>query len=86
MKVKELLSSPEIWAQGGDVWNKNVHCLGTAIEACYPSEECKQIRELVVDKLLLEGEECLVDKIMHWNDTEGRTFEDVRSLIEDLDI
>ena len=87
MKVKEFLSGPEVWTQGviaRDKNNKPVFinhpgavkwCLVGAICKCYDCRNDKLIISLLYDKVGLVG---------NFNDT--HTFEEVKALVEEMDI
>jgi hypothetical protein len=91
MKIKELLSSPEKWTQGVSARDKNgdivyatcatatCFCLMGAIEHCYRNEN---EAELIYKKIRTK----VISHISIWNDQSYRTFEDVKQLVEELDI
>lgn len=91
MKVKELFSDPSKWTQntlyrdntGKEVpWNNpNIvsFCLLGAIRHCYRYFQYIPIEILVRDKLI-------IGDITIWNDDPDRTFEEVKELVEELDI
>ena len=99
MKVKELLTGPEKWTQ--NAWGRNIAgqdlfslgkqplfvvsdpsvvcwCLIGAVMRCYP--RCHRIP---LDKICKKLKTVAVTE---WNDAPERTFEDVRKLVEELDI
>lgn len=92
MKVRELLSDPSKWMQGKLAINDGSQfthpaepnacrwCLLGATVKCYPENEQ---RELVINRL---SEALGMDTVVTWNDHPNRTFEDVRKLVEELDI
>jgi hypothetical protein len=90
MKVRELLDKPEKWTKGW--WARDSKgrmvifdttavswCLVGAIEECYSYSERRAI-DLKVQEALL------VSRIDIWNDAPERTFEDIKDLVEKLDI
>ncbi len=89
MKVKELLDSPEKWTQRAnarDSHNLPVNpecdhaacwCLIGAIIRCYPLGSSDVVRR--VDRNV----GCYVN---NWNDAPERTFDDVKQLVEELNI
>jgi hypothetical protein len=98
MKVKELLDSPERWTKGFQARNAlgrpamanskqaMCWCLGGAINRCYPTIEHRRV---VLDRIFETVPEIVVlhnDSLAEWNDAPERTFEDVRALVEELDI
>jgi hypothetical protein len=98
MKLKELLSSPDKWIQGhyaldaeGDVIDAQdpdavCFCLQGAIRRCYNdgkepyrfTDEYKGVKSRILHEI---GE-----PITTWNDAPERTFEDIKQLVEKLDI
>lgn len=99
MKVKELLSSPDKWTKGATardtyglrVFTKDKNavcwCLVGATIKCYcsctntaadPNCKVKEIYEKINEKI--------DTTITIWNDSPERTFEDVKKLVEELDI
>lgn len=89
MKVHELLDSPERWTQGWLAKDKegrhvSVHadnatcfCLVGAVGKCYSGLRYLNVIEV------LEKE---IGMIARWNDARGRTFDQVKALVERLDI
>lgn len=93
MKVKELYSDPNRWAQGTEAKNEKgeptyifaeeavAWCLAGAIDKCYyPNQKG---RSLVYQKIATRD---LGRAIVSWNDDPKRTFEEVKALVEELDI
>jgi hypothetical protein len=93
MKVRELLSSPEKWTK--DVGARDAHgnmcfptdkqavcwCLGEAIGLCYcNNRDHRKVRELVLYRI---GR---MASISPWNDAPERTYEEVKALVDELDI
>ncbi len=90
MKVRELLSGPEKWTQGwsarqadGTECNSTMDgavcwCLYGAIKECYPLDDPD-----VTSKIANAIGTC---NITYWNDAPGRTFDDIRQLVTELDI
>lgn len=93
MKIQELLSSPEKWTKGLNAkdkqnncvspWSENAvcWCIYGAILKCY-SESLKTTEEMVEKATYASGWQVL----SAWNDAPERTFEEVKALIEKLDI
>lgn len=96
MKVRELFSDPSKWTQGASgrdstgsfVLDKDLDkavcwCLYGAIARCYGIEgdnaEYYKIRSRVLSHLH-------TDTLSEWNDATGRTFEEVKELVDSLDI
>jgi hypothetical protein len=90
MKVKDLLSSPEKWTQ--QAYAKTKHgiatsssdpdafcfCLLGAVHKCYSIDEIGYINQKIQRNI--EG------AIAEWNDDPTRTFEEVKQLVESLNI
>lgn len=91
MKVKELLSDSSKWTQGSfakdkfgevtkiDSKDATCWCLQGALQLCYGNYS---INPSIYDKVKSE----INRSIPGWNDTPERTFEDVKQLVETLDI
>lgn len=102
MKVRELLDRPERWTQGvlaRDTTTGNpvgpesefatAWCLGGAVMRAYPAyedqtEPLRRLREAIFGPP--RGKGYPEPRIGNWNDAPGRTFEEVRELVERLDI
>lgn len=97
MKVKELLSSPEKWTQGtyarDALGGRPVppldedavcFCLIGAVRKCYPiiSDQCPVLAKITLE--LCTNLKMAV--ITDWNDYPDRTFEQVKQLVDKLDI
>lgn len=100
MKLRELLSGPSAWTQGGNARaadGETVHafsdravcwCLVGAIrKVCwYPSGfdlvKAHRIETRIIKALGLAD----FSDVMKWNDAPERKFEEVKSLVEKLDI
>ena len=87
MKVRDLFSGPEKWTKGEWARDKEGRptcsnafcwCLIGAIFHCYKDEDYPEICE----KIDNEG----IDNLMQWNDAPERKFEEVKELVERLDI
>jgi len=91
MKIQELYSNdPSRWTKGSDARDINgatvdvddvsavCWCLLGASARCYGKGRCIEMHDKIVDKV-----GCCVS---HWNDAPGRTFEEVKALVEELDI
>jgi hypothetical protein len=91
MKVRDLLTDESKWCQGGyskdacgdSHWNWNrpmavSWCLSGAIRKCY-DKNWEDVFDRVREKLGSRW-------VSPWNDDPERTFGDVRSLVEELDI
>ena len=90
MKIRELLSDPSKWTQGcfaRDVYGGVASrledecrwCLVGALGRCYDDSEFDRVYDLI--KAAVPERQ-----IVHWNDDPKRTFEDVRKLVEELNI
>jgi hypothetical protein len=96
MKIKELLTDESKWIQGsfardknGDkvmAWDKSAvsWCLLGAFNMCYPTWKEK---DPILDKLI-EHFDTIAPSILliSWNDKDGRRFDEVKELLETLDI
>lgn len=90
MKMRELFSDASKWCQGwfaktiggvlcSEFSEKAVcWCLSGAIWKCYPGLDSDDVRRKIVDTIHTD--------IPYWNDAKERTFEDVKALVEKLDI
>jgi hypothetical protein len=92
MKAHELLSDPYKWTQGGlardpagyivgpNVPHAVSWCLIGAIEkvSWHSARDCRQVQEHLAKAGVLS--------LSDWNDAEGRTFEEVHSLLVELDL
>ena len=90
MKVKEIFIAPEFWTQGKFARDKYARetstscgysfCLVGAINKCYfDVVEADRIIQKIRKHL---GTQFVTD----WNDSEDRKFEEVKKLVNDLDI
>lgn len=96
MKVRELLDRPERWCQGAlardgttgaecDPHSEFATCwcvLG-AVSVCYPEHDQ---HSRAVEAMRLAIYRVKRGQVGIWNDAPGRTFEEVRELVERLDI
>jgi hypothetical protein len=95
MKIKELYDSPSRWTRGWFARDKDgdrastfsqeavCFCLAGAVEKCYPaSKEGDEIAYKLENAIRAKG---FGRGYINWND-EVATFEDVKSLVEELDI
>jgi len=91
MKIKELFSNDSSrWTRGANARDINgaredvdsnsalCWCLVGASIKCYGRSSWSYICDKIVDKV-----GC---RVVDWNDAPGRTFEDVKALVEELDI
>lgn len=91
MKVKDLLTNESKWTKGAYSRNREGEvtdvldsghsvcwCLRGAIDLCYFGDERAQVRSKV--RMYIDGE------IEPWNDSFKTTFQDVKKLIDELDI
>lgn len=90
MKVIDVLSAPERWTQGANARDKDgtavkhssaeatCFCLGSAIALAYPEAQWPIFQRIAART----GEPSTIV----WNDEPGRTFEEVRRLVIDLDL
>lgn len=90
MKVKELFTDESRWIQhyvAKDVYgrpcsvtgNAASFCLLGAVSRCYVNDDWRR----VMDKIKLH---IMVESITVWNDSPERTFEEVKKLVNELDI
>lgn len=94
MKVKELLTDESKWTKGefartaegmccGSLSSFAVRwCLDGAVDHCYRGNGDGVIYSEVREKVKKE----IGGSVWDWNDNKERTFEDVKALIEKLDI
>ena len=97
MKPSELLSSPEKWCQGSnardihgdscDIFFERAACFCVigAVLRCWPEdysrdEDSNAALDLIASRLP-EAVGSTGTKLSRWNDTEGRTFDEVRTLL-----
>lgn len=93
MKVHELLTDEKKWTQNSNAKDKNNYkinplndnavswCLIGAVIKCYDKKPI-DIRAKIIQKL----EESIKTRLYLWNDTPGRTFNEVRELCINLDV
>ena len=81
MKVKELLTHPNRWIKGDYCNGHGRYCLVGAIMQCYPNPNKRQTVKNKITKYLK-----LNSSIETWNDTDNRSFKDIRNVIVKLDI
>lgn len=91
MKVKELLSKKSKWTKGTMARDKKgfevdyndptaySFCLVGAIRRCYGVPSSGKVLHQITDKLN-------ISTIHKWNDRPDCTFEEVKALVEELDI
>jgi hypothetical protein len=95
MKVKELLTDSSKWIQGdfakdqNGVSVKDVNkgckwCLSGAILYCYPNNKHYDAFCKVIDFLYNNYPNAI--SIVDFNDETGRTFEEIRHVLEETDI
>lgn len=88
MKVSELFSSPAKWTKY--TWSRDGNglpvglsktavcwCLEGALYHCYRASKVAYLKPTI---------EAVIGEIHLWNDMPERTFEDVKKLVEQLDI
>ena len=92
MKIQEVLATPDKWCKydnavtklGCDVLPDSSQavkwCLVGAAMKCYSGLELTRVRNLIATKILP------FTYITSYNDAAERTFEDIRRLIEELDV
>jgi len=90
MKLQELFTDPTTWCQrdfaqtstGISIGPSNPEatcwCLAGGIMKCYPTEEYGIIRNTLSRRI--------GGPLLDWNDAPERTFEEVKALVEELDI
>lgn len=93
MKVKELLSSKSKWTKGATARDSQgsgcycnslsacCWCLSGAIYHCYPDDDEANSIHLLV-RINLEGFRGVID----FNDNESTSFEEIKALVNELDI
>ncbi len=99
MKVKELLTDESKWAKGE--WAKDARgcccsytseravcfCLGGAIARCYGIKLGQQIfADQEIYKRVATFLHLGILTISQWNDDKTRTFDDIKKVVEELDI
>lgn len=100
MKIRELFSDETKWTKGTNARNSfndpvsphdlvaaEKYCLQGAVIKCYGFVD-RNIYKLMKNRLLkindVEGDG--PDEVVAWNDAPERTFEEVKKLVEELDI
>lgn len=88
MKIRELYTDKSKWTQGANARNElgalcrfdlgTCFCLMGAATKCYGFHESTNI--------LLRINKALSGSVVDWNDAPERTFEDVKELVERLDV
>lgn len=90
MKVRELFTDASKWAKGAEARNSDglrtqfdspfavSWCLGGALAKCYPNT----YPSLRVEVQMQMG----IRHISVWNDADNRTFEEVKELVDRLDL
>lgn len=90
MKIKELFTNETKWTQGAFSRTKNgrlsfannpnaaCFCLSGAVFKCYEAKDHGTIEEKIRKEI--------GTNIVTWNDAPNRTFEEVKALVEKLDI
>ncbi len=91
MKIKDLYTDESRWTKGAYARNGDGHavlfsehdnaycfCLVGAIYKCYP-DQINEIRKRI-------GTHLGIELVYEWNDNPSRTFAEVKSLVEVLDI
>lgn len=102
MKIRELFSSPEKWTKGcyartsghaqippfdPDFQNAACYCLIGAVKRCYsPFQETEIIEKIVKELSICPTPHEEYRGIGDWNDDPARTFEEVKDLVDKLDI
>lgn len=94
MKVRELLDSPEKWTKGGfartpegeHVFPNHAQavcfCISGAIDFCYSGEKRYAVYRQLNEKIAAKQWQ----DIYAWNDAPERTYEEVKALVDELDI
>ncbi len=91
MKIRELLNSPEKWTQGASAKDSRGFgvparspyarqwCLMGALDICYPE---------VKDAVHVQNRIALIlgTSAIDWNDTPDRKFEEVKELVDKLNV
>ena len=99
MKISELLSSPEKWTQrsyardalGGTVQTRSKDavcwCLVGALLKCYSGDaafgDVNASLEAAIRRRQTKG---TIPTLASWNDLEGRTFAEVRAIVEEAGV
>lgn len=97
MKIKEFYTDKSKWVQRLFHHRSGACCLVGAMQKCYPVDPVNPgsvgKRLEVESKLRVgivartkNGKDYLVGSLTHWNDAPERTFEDVKALVEELDV
>lgn len=94
MKIKELLTDASKWTQGTSARNAQGKavptkspeatswCLVAAYVKVYGSNNFDEFKLKVNSQL----NRAMTEPVSTWNDVRGRTFEEVKQLVNDLDI
>ena len=97
MTLQDLFTSPDKWTQGAyarDASGYSVSpisrravawCLNGALAKCYGDYDNGHTRYYEVATRIKQAIEPQY-RIAHWNDTKGRTFEEVCELVKTLDL
>lgn len=93
MKIRELLTDKSKWTKGYDAQDISGErtspmseeavcwCLAGALHRCYLPEQRQEIQDKIGLNISI-----LFASIVGWNDMPDRTFEEVKALVEELDI
>lgn len=97
MKLKEFYTDKSKWTQDEFYNGRGAYCLLRALQKCYPValgdgvegkekrlEVEDKIRKAILEKNIKRGR--FGDSIIGWNDAPERTFEEVKALVEELDV
>jgi hypothetical protein len=96
MKIKELLTDESKWTQGSFARDKDGNkvglatpeavcwCISGAVMRCYDPFKAGAIEEMIL--IHANVHRSIKVSIMGWNDHPSRTFEDIKSLVNYLDI
>lgn len=90
MKVSDLLTDSNKWLVKEGRNGQGCYCLSEAIIKCYSIDRYKIVNRVCSyiksQSDLFKNMNTSMMLIINWNDYPGRTFEEVRKLITDLDI
>lgn len=98
MKIRKLLTDKSQWTQGANARNSSAEpvgldsadavcwCLAGALVRCYRNGRRGSALERDMDRHVRQITHGAYGNFVAWNDAPERTFNDIRQLIEEMDI
>lgn len=96
MKLKEFYTDESKWTKYTFYNMYGACCLMGALTKCYPTsghigmdmrlDVERKLQKAIIDRSIANGTGKIVDSIISWNDASERTFEEVKALVEELDV